>query len=192
MRRLVGLALVVSAAMTVIPVTGVGAAGDICVRRGDRGHPDVQSGLATCSANENSIAVAQGAYSNATAVGDSEARSQSDGDAFLDAANAWVSSTAIVRNGGTASASFNSTATATNGVGNCGPTCNLKTIANALNSATARADGVGSKAYADGGSTAIATNGGCAEAWDGTTAIADGPGEVVVTGRATPRFCPSP
>ena len=172
--------------MTLSLVTVSLARGDACVAIAsgfrDSGN---QSGTATCSANEDSRAVATGAFSNATAVGDSYAQVRSDGDNLSDNANAWYSSTAIVRNGGTASASFDSTATATNGDGN------RSTLADALTGAEAEADGPGSKAYARGaGSVAIATNGGCAEAWGGTTAVADQPGITVVKGRATPIFCP--
>jgi hypothetical protein len=177
-----------AAAMTLSLVTVSMAEGDACaaVASGFRssGH---QSGSATCSANEGSRAIAAGAYSIATAVGDSFARVTSDGDAILDAANAWYSSTAIVRNGGTASASVDSSATATNGDGN------RSTLADAANGAEAEADGPGSEAYARGaGSLAIAPNGGCAEAWGGTTAVVDRPGIAVVTGRGSPVWCPRP
>lgn len=85
------------------------AAGDTCVSisRGFQ-QVDQQNGSATCTANQDSVAIAIGDGSSATALTDSRAFALNDSTAF-----AASGSVAVARNGSLASADFDSQATAT-------------------------------------------------------------------------------
>lgn len=177
MRKTLASIAVATSLAIIIPVA-VFADANNCNWPKNADQAKVQNGTATCSANEDSTASANGPDTNATAAGYSWARAN-EGYAT---ANAFSSSRAQAKRGvnssekSIASADFDSFAYAIDGG-----------LAKAENGSSAEAYGQDSIAYATTGSGAVALNGGCAESRRGNSIVADG--VVIVDSPFAPRFC---